>query len=216
MDPLPAALLATAQTPVLDAPMVWLYQITADVTSLAQPTIVFCTKSKSAVTFGGITYPPFPGDQSQLRIDSEGNIPKLDLTVSNVTRELVPYTVSVDGFLDRPVRVGLIDPQKTTSSSDVVWHKFRVSGCEIRNDVIVITLEDRRFSDLELPQGFYSHDRCPRVFRGSECRYRGPETTCTKLLSACITYGDAEVARGHARMHPRLFGAMPGLSRTVR
>lgn len=215
MDALPPDLLATARNPVRANPMAWLYEITADITTLARPTIVFCTQSKSALTFAGITYPPFPAAQGPLRIDGEGNVPKLDLTISNVTRELVPYMVSSDGFLDRPVRVALVDPSKLSNPANVRWHKFRVSGCEVRNDVVVLTLEDRRFADFELPMGFYSHDRCPWIFRGAQCRYRGPETSCTKLLSACITYGDAEIARGHARMHPRQFGAMPGLSTRV-
>lgn len=211
---IPPNLLATTQEIDTEKKWIWLFELEADATTVETIVVTF-TSHDAEVVRDGKTYAPYPSAHSPIEVDGEGSLPRVDLTVSNITRELVPYVNHGEGFLGRPAFLKLTTLDQSAVPDEVASLELSGAGVEVRDTEIVFSLEGLNLYDREFPPSVFSRDRCPVGFKGPRCRYRGPELTCLKRITDCEMFGNAEVARGYPRLHPRLFGGFPGLTRKV-
>lgn len=207
---LPPDLLASSHEMQRDEGMAWLYEIEVDNTTLQRP-VFSLTDAEMPISFAGVTYEPFPMKQSVIVTDTEGSLPSVDVTMSNLRRDLVRYLEAGQGMIRRPVLITLVDRGLLTPSTNRLDHPFRVAGAEISNEHLLVRLAEPNGFQEYFPREFIDRDRCGKIFKGKWCLYRGPETSCPKTYSACTNFGNLAVARGYPRLWPRLFGGFPAV-----
>ena len=196
-------------------PWIWLYELIADralVSGQYIETLFRLCSFPEQIAFGGKTYYPFPVIHTSVVQDGEGNLPQFDITLSNVTRELAPYLEIGAGFMHQKCVLQVVHKAYLASASDVAFSTSgRISGCTLSKDTIVFRLEDVNLYDWTVPQEFFTRDRCPFVYKGEYCRYRGPLATCKRDIPDCTAHGNEMAGRGYPRLHPGRFGGQPGL-----
>lgn len=215
MISLPANLLASAQKVTGPSPWIHLLEFEIDRTT-TNLTLLAITNVPESITFGGVTYLPFPFALGEIEIAGDGSMPSFDLAVSNVTRELSNYLEIGAGFIGRSVTLRIVHRDYLATSTDRFQMTFQISGAAETADSIVFRVELPNYFQHSIPAQFYSLDTCPWVYKGTECGSRGPDSSCLKTLADCIDKGNDEVLLGYPRMHPRRFGAFAGIPRNIR
>ena len=214
MRTLPPGLLAESQNPQ-GGKWIWLFDIEADRTTMATPFFALCDYHKPVV-WAGTTWYPAPVAKGDIRRDGDGNLPEITVTVSGVSREFMAYAELGEGFNDRPLTMHQIHENWIGSSTERLSVTLTIDHVEVSDAAVSFVCQEPNWWQDELPGDFFERDRCGRSYKGFGCLYRGPEPVCDRRLVTCKARGDAEVALGYPRLHPRLFGGMPGLPVTIR
>lgn len=198
------------------SPWIWLYQGTLyqNVSPTPSPTF-YLTSLDQPVTFDGDTYHPFPITHEAIESNSVGDLPKCQLTFSNVTREYTRYLVLGRGMVGQTVYIRLVHQDHLADPDAKVEWAWEVKGAAIAGDVVTLTLELPDFWDAAVPTHVFARDRCRWRYKDPEtCGYVGDMPTCDKTLLGplgCLEHGLDELAEGRPIRHPRLFGAFPGI-----
>lgn len=214
MRTLPPGLLAESQKPQ-GGKWIWLYDIEVDRTTLAVPYFALCDYHKPIV-WGGQTWYPAPIAHSDIRRDGDGNLPEVTVSVSNVSREVMGYLETGEGFSERPLIMRQVHEDWIGSASDKLAITLTIDRVEVSDAAVAFVCSESNLWQEAFPSEFFERDRCGRTYKGFGCHYRGPEATCDRRSVTCGARGDAEVALGYPRLHPRLFGGMPGLPVSIR
>lgn len=197
----------------------WEFEIDASSTALLKLAIV---NHSAPITFGGITYYPFPVGRGPIEWDSEGNLPRTTVALDNRGRALTHYLEQGHGFQDRVVYWRLVHESWLALATDRLPMQWIVSGVRVSAETINFDLEARAFRSSQLPHDRFMRDRCAWQFRSEECGYEPDATqganfrTCDKSLVDCLARGDDEEARGLPVLHPMQYGGFPALPRRVR
>lgn len=148
----------------------------------------------------GTRWVAFPFELGEVSENSKGELPSLQLKVSNVTRIIQQYLEQYAGGTDATVilrvvmseHLDLTTPELTevfsvkSTSTDAMWAYFNLGP------------------DYALTQRFppdrYMRNFCPFKFKGIKCGYSGPLTTCNKTLKDC-----------RERNNSKRFGGFPGI-----
>lgn len=217
MPTLPPSLVRKALDQQTEDPWVFLWQITADISTVATPTFYLCNQQQQ-VEFpvgSGILYDPFPLEHGAIQTTKESRLAQLDLSASNVTRQLAYWVDMGQGFLNMPATL-TIAAHDDLAAGAAFTRDFTIAGLAQTNKAITFRMEQPNYFLRRAPRDTYQRDRCRHAFKGRLCNYLGPLTDCNRSVARCIQIGDDEVANGRPRMHPRRFGAFPGLPRRIR
>lgn len=181
-----------------------------------------CVNHSAPITFGSVTYHPFPVARGPIEWNSEGNLPRTTLALDNRRRDLAPYLEQGQGFQDRVVTMRIVHEDWLALATDRYVLDWIIAGAAVTHETVQLTLEARAFATMQLPRERFMRDRCAWQFRSPVCGYEPDSAdgadyrTCAKTLDDCVLRGDDEVARGMPRLHPMQFGAFPALPRRVR
>ncbi len=151
-------------------------------------------------TGSGTTWIAFPFELGEVNENSKGELPALQLKVSNVTRTIQQYLEEYAGGTDATVilrvvmseHLDLTTPEMTetfsvkSTSTDAMWAYFNLGP------------------DFALTQRYpadrYMQNFCPYRYKSIKCGYNGALPPCNKTLSQC-----------RERNNSTRFGGAPGI-----
>jgi|10_taG_2_1085330.scaffolds.fasta_scaffold02268_3 lambda family phage minor tail protein L len=197
---------------------VWLYEIEVPTTPATRYRFV---RDSSQVTFRGNIYYPFPISHSETRQDDKGNLPRVNMTVSNVSREVVDNLNSYGGLVGQPVRIILTHELAIATNSSIIEHDFKIVTTNINEDAVTASLGDLNLYDAKLPQQKMMRFYCRHQYQDGGCGYHVDNSdtanyldSCDKSLNGangCRVHGESEAAAGITILHPERFGGFPGI-----
>lgn len=193
-----------------DSPWLFLLTLYADVTTTAQ-TVFRLVSYPEPVTFDGDTYDPFPMKLGVIEEGSDGDLPRWDIEISNVTRELAPWFETGAGFLNREVLLKITTQKALATAAAKLELRFRVADAVLTHEAARLTLGPPAWFDRAAIADRVTRNRCRWPFRSEMCGYRGPELACNFTLTRCNEIGADEESRGFTRLHPRRYGAFPSV-----
>lgn len=152
----------------------------------------FLARNTENVTYAGQVY-----DKANMRIgdqvwSSDGSIPRVTIQVAqDVDKELeniINQAQGVSGATVKLIRVGenFLDVAVPALEAD-----YNIIATDSDHEWVTIILGIPNPLLQRIPLDIYTQDKCPESiparFKGSRCKYAGPDPTCTGLLSDCIS-----------------------------
>ncbi len=199
-----------------ESPWRWLYEIEVPTDP---PTRYRLTNNTSAVQFGTtslgvpITYSPFPIFHGGIKEGSNGNLPSIDVSVANVSREISQALATYNGLIGQKVVIRLVQMAELLNAQAQIREDCTVRGVRVTHEICTLTLSSGNLYERTLPARRIVTGHCGVLFGGPACGYdisTGNLTTCAKTIEDCRLHGDDEESEGLPRMHPERFSAFPG------
>jgi hypothetical protein len=176
-------------------------------------------------TGSGSFWDPAAFKPPTLRQDSEGTIPRLDLTVTDVAGEILTWTERGDGFIGRNATLHVCARANLSSTANALSVTMKVAEVAANDEAVTFSLGLLSLLSFPFPRRTFNRDRCWHPFTGPGCFFQLPGVgqagyadplimNCDKTLSGsggCIVHGDNEVTRGLPRNHPLQFGGFPSI-----
>lgn len=197
MRNLPLALRQSVNAFGQDSP--WLPLVTI---TLPAPdnTVLRVVPNSDDVIFGGETFTAFPVQIELPKETSKGEIPTLNLMVSNVTRVLQGHLESLNGGIGATVVLQIVNTAHLAENYAELTLTFDVLSSECTAQWITLKCGPANPMRRRFPLHRYIAKYCNWQFKEVECGYAGTDTTCTRTYDDCKTKGNL----------PR-FGGFPGL-----
>lgn len=180
-----------------------------DVPGLDEPIRV--TSDSVETTWNGATYAPFPFEIAEVTDDTKGQIPNVELRVSNVTRALEKYVQEYDyycklnGYREVEAKLMVVHSEHLDEPSPIVEYVFTVTKITSTPLWMTFTLGARNTFGIRFPVERIMKAKCRyKVFKGPLCGYSGSETWCDRTLARCKELGNQE-----------RFGGFPGVGRLI-
>jgi phage-related protein len=208
MRTLPAPLLAQLRTSETDEPWLILFEIEIDGTDYYR-----LVKYTQPVTWCGKTFNPFPVELGEFRTDADGTLPSVQVTVSNITREVELEMDEHDGLADKNVAIYIVHKDFLDDPRMASVYRGKIGSASYDNRAAVFQLVFPGLMNAPHPPWRYSRTRCRWVYKSVECGYLGTLATCTKTLADCVVHGDDDEANSRPVLHPLRFGGQPGIAR---
>lgn len=189
---------------------VWLYEI--EVPTATPTRYRFCAQMEP-VTFRGKEYSPFPITHDVMKQSSEGDLPNLSLTVSNISREIAGTLESYNGLIGQPVKILLVlavnsyDTAPQFPEQAIQEWDFKITKMSVDANAASATLGDISLYEVHVPKNRISKRYCRFKYRDADCGYTGELTNCDKSLEGpmgCKAHG------ADSSVHPARFGGFPG------
>lgn len=237
---LPPALRETVNKIGSGKPYAWLFAIVADEDWEVDPAeglAIYCTSYDQEITYPNLlplpeedrVYYPFGASIGTLQADTTGNNPTLQVSVSNVLRDVSFRLETGDGFMGRPVYFVAVNVDHL-DDGPVLEGQGYIRGAAANGRAATFGIELYGLASYEVPQAIFVVDRCQWLtqggYGGEGCGFpldlvtgaHDPEfLTCNGTLAACKARGDFEVSvLFRPRRHPlraRLFLGLPRLAR---
>ena len=196
---------------------VWLYEV--EVPTSPPTAYRFCSVSE-VVNWQSNNYYPFPVTHTPIQQTEDGSLPRLQVQVSNITREVMATLEAHDGLIDQPARVVLVNALALSTGVPMVEARFRVQSCNATSEAVVFDLADQDMYTSRFPRQRMSRLYCRHQYRSAGCGYAVPPSSanylvgCDKTLrgpNGCEAHGASEEAEGIEVVHPSRFGGFPGL-----
>lgn len=163
-------------------------------------------KNEANVSWDSQTWSAFPFSIDDLGEPARGEVPKVNLRVSNISRAIQSYIEQYDGGIDSTVilRVVHADHLVGTEANTVMCRlDFTVTSCTANSREVVFGLGASNPWTRRVPKDRARKNFCRWKFKSTQCGYAGAETTCDKSLTRC------RVLANSAR-----FGGFPGVGLT--
>lgn len=165
---------------------------------------------------------PFPIAFEDFSETKRGDLPQIQIGISNVTLELMARLDEAEGLADQTVRILLVNTTDLSSAEYRIQWQGDIAKCEVDQGTALFTLGRPRLNAASFPARRVLTQCSVTRFGNDECGYAVPDTpgesigtgfsTCGRLLDNCRERGDDEVARGLERLHPRRYAGFPGIS----
>ena len=162
-----------------------------EITLPDEVTILRFARNNENVVFDGETYYQFPFEIDPIDNQSRGQIPQVNLKISNVTRTLQTYLEQFEGGIGSTVRLIVINSAHLDDVTPAEYAElelnFEVVGAEADANYATFTLGvPNPLSKLfPLHRFIANHCNWASRFKGAECGYVGVATTCDGTLTNC-------------------------------
>lgn len=210
-------------------PWVWLYEFEIPTSPVTR---VRVTNMLEDLQYGidsdgnPTTYTRFPIVHGGIKKTSAGDIPSLAVSICNISREISRLIDQHDGLSGAPAVIRLVNMADLDNPRAQLEERAEIRGTQVRATVITLTLSAASLYQVKVPNHRYVSTVCGYdSFGGPECGYIIPPSpgesvgtgfsTCPRRRTDCSERGADEVARGLAQMHPRRWGAFPGMPRQL-
>jgi lambda family phage minor tail protein L len=151
------------------------------------------------VTSGDL-YTAFPFEMDEVG-DSKGEVPKLEICISNVTRILEPYLEAQDGLIDSIVKLYVVNSTHVTTpslgagvnnSNPELELEYEITECFADAQWVHFTLGAMNPFNKRFPRNKVWKNICPyKEFNGDRCQYAGAATSCDRSLATCRSLGNS-------------------------
>jgi lambda family phage minor tail protein L len=152
------------------------------------------------IEWNGTTYSRFPFDIDSVSDSGKGELPTLQLTLSNVTRIIQAYLEPLDGAVGSTVDIHVVNSDYLSEDTSSLDMSFVVISVIMSASKAVFTLGAPSPFRRRFPLIRYIAGHCNWIFKGAECAYSGSSATCNKTFEYCTTLGNT-----------KRFGGFPGL-----
>ncbi len=186
----------------LATPNAWL--VTIDVAFPAPvSSTLYLVNNTDDIVFEGRTYTAFPFDIDATKASAQGEIPQLQLRVSNVTRAMQGYIEEIEGGVGSTVLVRVLNAGHLAENYSELEMTFDVMSAVSEGQWVTFTLGAPNLLRASFPADRYlaTHCRFIRHFKGAECGYAGASEICIGTLDYCRQLGNS-----------KRFGGFPGLA----
>lgn len=185
---------------IANSDSVFLLAMEIDIPSLEAPIRVVANTDN--ITWRGETWIAFPFDIDEISDTDAGEVPRVDVRVGNVNREMEGYIHDYDAYVKEhgpsPITCDLyvLNSLDLESGDPVVHHVFELIQPRTNPQWATFTLGAtnpwvRRFPHSRLVTA------CQwRRFKGVGCDYDGPETECDRSLNRCRELENSHRFRG--------------------
>ncbi len=163
--------------------------------------VLHFVRNTEAVEYKGINYEAFPFELDTVNETTKGEIPTLQLRVSNVTRIIQTYLEQYQGGIGKTVKLMVVNSAYLAEDFSDLEMEFDI--LETTSDVQWVSFKLGAPNPLRqrFPKSRYFSSYCRWVFKDAGCGYAGTATACNKRLLDCQALNNS----------PR-FGGFPGLS----
>ncbi len=178
--------------------------------------VFYLVRNQTPIVFDGKTFEPFPIEIGPTTSDTKGTEQRSTLNISGVDRNIRNKIEEHDGFRGALVTVTLIHEDFLNDPLAADTEIFRVRETGKKGNQFVLQIGQHR-RHLQLIGRRFSKLKCNVPYKSAQCGYQGPIVDCDKTKdgpNGCTVHGDDEVARALPRLHPRMFGAQPGILRS--
>lgn len=178
---------------------------------------VFITSHPTSITFAGIVWDPFPISRSDDTRDTQGSVPFITVSVSNIDRA-IQVELDAGNLIDRLAVKYLVNTANLAAAATT--ERFRILEAEVDDLVATFKLGPASPMEMDFPSRRFQRNRCDHVYGGTGCGYdtarAGALATCDRTLlgaNGCKVHGDDEVTAGKPREHTANYGGCPSLLR---
>lgn len=197
----------------------WLYEVTVPTTP--NNTIYRLTRQPESISFQGQTYSPFPISHSVVTRDNSGDLPTIQLQVSNISREIIGTMENHNGLVGQRVLIRLVNSVNFGDDAvPVAEESFVIQAAGVDRDRANFTLGGKNLLNAPVPKSRMTRFHCRHQYRSAACGYSLDPSdanyiaTCDKSLegaNGCAVHGDSYTAAGLTPIHPQRFGGFPGI-----
>ncbi len=142
----------------------------------------------------------FPFELGDVSENSKGELPSLQLKVSNVTRTIQQYLEQYAGGTDATVILRVVMSEHLDLTTPELTETFSVKSTSTDAMWAYFNLGPDYAMNQRYPADKYMQNFCPYKFKGIKCGYNGSRINCNKTLSDC------RIRRNSVR-----FGGFPGI-----
>lgn len=208
MRALPAPLLSQLRKSETDKPWLVLYEIPVDDTDTYR-----LVNQSTPVEWCGKTFQPYPVSHGEVKSQGDGSLPTLELTVSNITREVESVMDAHDGLVGKVVTISLVHKDFLSDPGVASSVKLKIGSSSYDSRAAVFALVMQGMMNAAYPPHRYMRTRCRWVYKSAGCGYVGTLPTCAKTFEDCDAHGDDDDANNRPVLHPLRFGGQPGIAR---
>lgn len=183
---------------------VWLLALAITIPGVADPVRV--VRNNENITWDGETWVAFPFEIDEIGEESKGEVPQVEIRVSNVSRAMEAYLQAYDtytkanGYTPITVTIYVLNSKNLASSTPEVEHLFELKHPKTNSVWATFVLGASNPFNQRYPQARILKNHCRFIFKGTLCAYAGAETTCNKTLVRCRALSNSE-----------RFGGFPGV-----
>ncbi|NNL47239.1 MAG: hypothetical protein HKO76_02620 [Acidimicrobiia bacterium] len=195
--------------------MVWLAE--AEIPS-SPLTRIRLTSNNESLNFGQAldgtpnVYWPYPMKVGVISRSKSGDIPQLQVTISNTARDVMEYMVQYNGLVGQPAAIRLISLSSLEDYDNQLPFLGEIVTSEASHESVTFAIGRFNVKQLVFPRRRFVAHHCRFPFGGPECGYDRDHplatySICGRTYNECVTRGDdEELVMGVARQHPERFG----------
>ena len=166
----------------------WLILLQIDVEQLDET--IRLVRNTEDITWNGYTWQAFPFEFDEISENSKGEIPQVQIRVSNVRRQIEYYLEQADGGVGSVVTIRVVHSKHLDLTEPEVSLEFEVTGTKATSTWATFTLGaispySRQIGQRAL-KSFCRHD-----FKDVRCKYSGAVTSCDHTLTTCRSLGNS-------------------------
>ncbi len=162
--------------------------------------VVRVVRNNQDLTWKGETWVAFPFELDEIGDTSKGEVPQVNVRVSNVSRALEAYLYEYDayckanGFEPITVKIFVVNTkviQADGNAAPEVEHEFELKQPRTDSQWVTFVLGASNPFNRRFPQGRILKNVCRYRFKDTRCGYSGAETACDKTLTRCRALGNS-------------------------
>jgi lambda family phage minor tail protein L len=166
----------------------WLILLQIDVKQLDDT--IRLVRNTEDVVWNGFTWQAFPFELDEISENSKGEIPKVQIKVSNVRRQMEYYLEQADGGVGSTVTIRVVHSKHLDLTSPEVELVFEVTGTKANATWATFTLGATSPYNRQIGQRVLK-SFCRHNFKDARCKYGGAATECDHTLTRCRQLGNS-------------------------
>lgn len=153
------------------------------------PTVRIINNSEN-ITFRGEEFVAFPFSIGEIQT-AKGEIPQFNLSIDNTGRAMQNYINSYDNYVkthgaeNSTIKAKIYVINTKDLSEPVLEEFFELTDFSSDSKAVTFNLGAGNLFNMSYPPRKMYKDYCVFKFKGEECGYNGPETSCNKTLASC-------------------------------
>jgi len=153
-------------------------------------------RNNEDLVWKGETWAAFPFELDEIGDSSKGEVPQVNVRVSNVSRALEAYLYEYDtyckvsGFEPITVKIYVVNTkviQADGNAEPEVEHEFELKQPRTDSKWVTFILGAANPFNRRFPRNRIIKNFCRYRFMDTRCGYTGPATSCDKTLTMCRT-----------------------------
>lgn len=153
------------------------------------------TNNNENIVWNGQTWASFPFELDNMQESGKGEIPSLSIKVSNVTQEIQYYLEQVDGAVDFPVIIRVVNTTNLASPDPECELTYNCNSCTYDDMWINFALGGNAKLTRRVPERRHLKDFCDFQYGGIMCGVsaatKAAFPTCRKTLAQCRERGNS-------------------------
>ena len=138
------------------------------------------------VVFQGHTYTAFPFEIEEVTESNKGELPTVDIVLSNVDRLVQAYVEQDEDYGSGwHAHIDIVHTSAIDQGIQEVYYDFVTMNATADVDKVVFTCGLRNPIRLQFPRVKMMPNGCQNTFKKGACNYTGNDATCRKTLEAC-------------------------------
>lgn len=155
------------------------------------------TSNNQDVEWGGYTWTRFPIQGGDVEENAEGEVPQLEVRVSNALRVVQGYVEQTENMLEGDTAILRVVHSDHLGEQAYLTEQFGILGVHCGIEWVTFTLGAENPFMWRFPLNMFKRNVCQvKRFKDADCLYSGSATTCNRKFGRCISYGNQARYRG--------------------